>query len=293
MSSLKIIGLIAVVVLAVAWFVSDRQSIPDLVVEHRPVLEPEPKPTLTPVAPPSLTVQISMPLEALGSILERIVPEEFSGASDLRWGIDMKWGVTRNPFVISGNDGELIISTAFRVESTLSRRIILSTARATADAEANALIRMRPEIGEDWKIIPNLSTEVNVDHDDLKIFGLFNISLSDVIEPYMKDRFSELSLEIESTITNSEFLKRSVMEQWMSLCRSTQISSQPDVWLETVPESVSFTRIQIEDNHLRFEVGIDGAMQVSDEQSEPTCDFPESNAAAPDESEEVESEMAA
>ena len=79
----------------------------------------------------------------------------------------------------------------------------------------------------------------------------------------------------------------------MSLCRSTQISSQPDVWLETVPESVSFTRIQIEDNHLRFEVGIDGAMQVSDEQSEPTCDFPESNAAAPDESEEVESEMAA
>ena len=143
------------------------------------------------------------------------------------------------------------------------------------------------------EIIPNLSTEVNVDHDGLKLFGLFNIRLRDSIEPYIQDRFSEISKEIESTITNSEFLKRSVMEQWMSLCRSTQISSQPDVWLETVPESVSFTRIQIEDNHLRFEVGIDGAMQVSDEQSEPTCDFPESAAAEPDESEEVESEMAA
>ena len=293
MSVLKIIGLIAVVVLAVTWFVSNRRSIPDPVVESLPVLDPGTESTPTQETPPSLTVQISMPLEALGSIIERIVPEEFSGSSALKWGIDMKWEITRDPFVISGNDGELIIRTGFRGESTLSRRIILSTARATADAEANALIRMRPEIGEDWKIIPNLSTEVNVDHDGLKLFGLFNIRLSDVIEPYMKDRFSELSEEIESTITNSEFLKRSVMEQWMSLCRSTQISSQPDVWLETVPESVSFTRIQIDDNHLRFEVGIDGAMQVSDAQSEPTCDFPESSAAEPDESEELESEMAA
>ena len=267
-----LIGIAALIVFvaASAWFLAGSRSGFDA---------PPPVPetaTLSPLSlqPSRFTIPISLALETLGTILDQSTPAKITGSGEIDYGIQMNWSITRSSFDVSQDNSHLIISNNLIGSATLTRRILVEL-QAVVSGEGNGWLRMQPELGEDWRINPNLTMGVDLSPSEHRIFDLFTIELDKWIQPRMTDVMETYALDLTSYVANNDVLELTAREQWMKLCHSVMVVDDPELWLEIQPQSIGASQIRIDDRHLQFQLEIDTEIRISSKRTEPTCPFPE------------------
>ena len=264
------ISVAAVLVAGIAWIYLGRQSSldPSVPITQKAELSP------LSVELSSIAVPISIPVEAFQPVLEQMAPEKMSGSDELDFGIQMNWSVSRAPFTISQDNGNVIISTNLDGSVTLTKEILIE-ARTTINLQGRAVLTMRPRINEGWRIIPNLEMSAEIFRSEHEIFNLVSIDLSEFIQPHVAKIVDMAAANLERFVSESDLLERSARDEWMKLCRSVRVSTDPDLWLEIEPRAMRASQIRIEHGYLRFQIGIDTAMRTSSNETKPACQFPE------------------
>lgn len=220
------------------------------------------------------TVPVSVPLEAFDTILERMAPEKMSGSNELDFGIQMNWSVSRSPFTISTDNGDVMISTELDGSATFTKKILVE-AHSTIKLRGRAWLIMRPTINEEWRIVPDLEMNVEVFRSEHKIFNLIYLNLSEFLQPHIADFFNMTLEKLETFVNQNDILEQFAREEWMKLCQTVKISTDPDLWLEIEPKTVRVSQIRIGREHLHSQLGIDTAIRVSSSEIQSTCRFPD------------------
>ena len=232
-------------------------------------------------------IPVSVPLDAFETIIERMAPRVMSGSDELDFGIQMNWSVSRAPFTISTDNGDVMISTELDGSATFTKKILIE-AHSTIKLRGRAWLIMRPTINEKWRIVPDLEMNVEVFRSEHKIFNLIYLNLSEFIQPHITDFVNVTAEKLETFINQNDFLERSAREEWMKLCQSVKISTNPDLWVDIEPKTVRASQIRIEREHLHSQLGIDAAIRVSSNEIQPTCRFPDQLTVQPNEPDRVE-----
>ena len=262
---------IAIVVVAgIALIALSRQSSLNTPIPRRETAELSP----LSVRLSKFAVPVSVPLQAFETILDRMAPKVMSGSDELDFGIQMNWSVSRAPFTISTDNGDVMISTELDGSATFTKKILIE-AQSTLKLRGRAWLIMRPTINEEWRIVPDLEMNVEVFRSEHKIFNMIYLNLGEFIQPHITDFVNMTTEKLEAFVNQNDFLERSAREEWTKLCESVKISTDPDLWLEIVPKTVRTSQIRIEGKHLHFQLRIDTEIRVSSNGIQPTCRFPD------------------
>ena len=235
-----------------------------------------PSPSLHPTAPhlatqalppleaqaSTVTLPITIPHASIAQALEAATPASIADESRV-FGKTVRWSVARGPFRAAGRSGRLGIGS--KLHGKVKRK-----SRTLATLSGRMHLGMQPRLTPHWRLIPNLSPHVKLDH--ATVFFLFNIA--GLVEPLLNAELAEVQARAAQEIEEDDFLEREARKQFDQLCRSFQLRESPPLWLEAKPTGVHAAQPHIGPDNIRLQFGFDVETRILAHATQPQCPFP-------------------
>ena len=281
---------------------------------QRPALT-EPRP-LEPVTRSSrIVMPADITMAAVRDMLER-APRDSSGKLDLPAmpmpggsGPDITWSLERGAFALAGGNDEIMVSTSLRGGVRVAGgagagmgglpfnpppgfpSFNLPGIRPTpapggrdqrtqeqgVDVRGNLQLSARPSLRPEWRLEPNLVSQVTIVDASLSIMGS-RINLSNEMKPVVERTINEQVTSLQSRIADDPWLEKAAREEWDKMCRAIPLGQAnpgaPKLWLEVRPTRAIAAQPRIERSTITLTLGAEAETRIISSETRPTCPFP-------------------
>ncbi len=280
MGRIILVILVLGVIIAAGVFLSENVSRHDA---ERPTTK---TPALEPLAEhlSRATIPVSVPIAAVGEALERRTPKQESGSRKNSLGrpfaeSELIWDLSRSRLQISGRSGALNIATEFSGEARVTGAIKLTrkTGFSTSgDVLASASLTTSPTLETNWRVSPNLSeVKIDIQRASIPIKRIGNLDVGEDILPGVQIIADKLRTQLNESLARSDFFEQAARKGWKSLCSSTPLGENSELWLETRPVVARAAQIRIGRKDINTTIGVDVKTRILTEETQPECLFPE------------------
>jgi hypothetical protein len=274
-------------------------------------------PPLAPVTRSSTIVTpVAIALTAIRDALEKAAPPDLSGKSDIPslpflTNVDIGWSVSRGPFMVTPRREGLAISTALtgslRAGGQLGNSgggllgssgdlqdLLGSLLRGNSpppgrqdqsertfdqrgDIRGGATLIVRPVLLPQWRLEPNLTSEVTIDDASLSILGA-RLSVPDAVKPLLERTINEQVSWLQTRLRDDPFVELAARQQWAKMCRSVSLGAtapgMPDLWLEVRPTRAFAAQPGLDQTAVVLTVGVQADTRIVPNETRPDCPFP-------------------
>ncbi len=245
------------------------------------IFSPPPPTTQTaPLAPlpnqPSVfNLPVTVSLTSIATAINNALPSEEFGSESGPAGTDISWRIDRRPVSVSSQDNSIRLTGSLGGYVRFELDLFFDDLTATFDTGARYTVDVQPRLQQDWRIVPELSADLTVTEARHEIFNLVTVSLRREMEPHVDRAVNRQVRRFETRIANDDFIERAARDLWLQLCTSTQISSDPEAWLEIVPRRFRAKQPRITFDRIHMQLGLDADTRVNTMQAQLTCPFPD------------------
>jgi hypothetical protein len=252
-------------------------------------------------------------MTAIREALDAQAPKNLSGkpqtpVSQLLSNAQLTFNVTRGPFAVSGRSDSLIVSTpltgSFQALGTLAGAAGTATSAAGsaignliggstgqqlqglggktfdqhADISGTIITAARPTIATNWRLAPNLVSQVSVVDVVLPIGGV-KLSVANAVKPALDAGVKEQTNALEQRLRADPFIETAARSQWVKLCRAVSLGSagqgMPNLWLEIRPVRAIAAQPLIAADAVTLLVGVQAQTRIVPSETKPVCPFPQ------------------
>jgi Domain of unknown function (DUF4403) len=157
-----------------------------------------------------------------------------------------------------------------------------------ADIRGSVTVGARPTVAPNWRLTPNLSTQINLADIVLPIAGV-QLSLGTVVKPFFDTAVRAQTAALESRLRNDPFIENAARDQWSKLCQAIPLGAAgqgaPNLWLEIRPTRAIAAQPKIDANAVTLLVGVQAETRIMPTETRPVCQFPQQLEIVPQESE--------
>jgi hypothetical protein len=232
-----------------------------------------PGPSPAAIAPPaagraSFFFPVAIPLAEVRRIVEASVPPRVSDERKQEITSALKDGFYRYTLergaVEVGFAGEQL-TFAFPVHGslTLGGRLAGLPVAETVDFGGRVRGTASPAVTPDWRPDPRPAARVDLDRADLKVFGLFPVSVRAFLEERLNPLLDQELRKAAGRLLADLALRRQAEEAWRSLHVARRAVAGEDLWIRFQPLEVSLARVTEKDGVLHTGFGIAGQLAFS------------------------------
>lgn len=252
----------------------------------KPALNPDQPAPATAPSKMSATVQFS--LATLDRELERKVPRHLASIDDrgsrcwhrriLGREVDIDCAYSGSvervaPISLRAERGRLV--AAAPLFGTLSGQGIGRFARllhGSAEGRMMVYASARPRLDRDWSVSLDMSEGFRWQEPPvLNILG-FRVDMARYVTPKIEAQLARVRGDVEASVRALD-IKGKAAAAWQRAFANVKISDQPEVWLQTTPQSVAFSGVRAEGDVLEGSLEIAGNTTTSIG-SEPAANAP-------------------
>jgi hypothetical protein len=274
-------------------------------------------PPLAPVTRSSTIVTpVAIALTAIRDALEREAPPDLSGKPDIPslpflTDVDIGWSVSRGPFMVTPRREGLAISTALtgsmRAGGQLGNagggllgspgglRDLLGsllggnsprpdrkdqserTPDQRGDIRGSVTLITRPVLLPQWRLEPNLTSEVAIDDASLSVMGM-KLSVPDAVRPLLERGVNEQVSSLQEWLRDDPFLELAAQQEWSKMCRSISLGAaapgMPNLWLEVRPTRAFAAQPGLDQTAVILTIGVQADTRIVPNETKPDCPFP-------------------
>ncbi|HEX4407965.1 MAG TPA: DUF4403 family protein [Xanthobacteraceae bacterium] len=252
-------------------------------------------------------------MAAIREALDQQAPKNLSGqpqnpVAKLLSNAQLTFNVTRGPFSIAGRSDALIVSTpltgSFQALGTLAGAAGNGVSAAGsaignliggntgqqlqslagkafdqhADISGTIMTASRPTIATNWRLSPNLSSQVSVVDVVLPIGGV-KLSVANAVKPALDAAVKEQTNTFEQRLRADPFIETAARSQWVKLCRAVSLGAaaqgMPNLWLEIRPVRAIAAQPLIAPDAVTLLVGVQAQTRIVPSETKPVCPFPQ------------------
>jgi len=270
------------------------------------------RPTLaavTPLAPVTRSSKIIAPiaiaLTAIRDALEKQAPRDLSGKPDLSSmpfmdKLDMSWSVSRGPLTLEPRGESLAISTPLsgsmrasggpaaglnellgnlfgRGQTPRQGDSQPEKREQRADIRGDVTLIARPALLPQWRLEPNLTSQISVAEASFDIMGM-KLSVPEQVRPLLERTINAQVESLQAHLRNDPFLELAARDKWAQMCRSIPLGAaapgMPDLWLELRPTRAFAAQPGLDRTSVLLTLGVEADTRIVPSQTKPDCPFP-------------------
>jgi hypothetical protein len=148
----------------------------------------------------------------------------------------------------------------------------------SASIRGSVTLAARPVLLPQWRLEPNLTSQVTISDASLSIFGM-NLSVPDEVKPLLERSIDEQVSSLEQWLRQDSFLEMAARQEWTKMCRSVPLGAaapdMPDLWLEVRPTRAFAADPHIDQGSVTLTVGVQSDTRIVPNETKPDCPFPE------------------
>ena len=253
-------------------------------------IEPQAQPQLpgTGQAPPlsSLFLPVSIPISDIRESINQEVPLIFHGVEvdPVHHGavIDdhLAWQARRGPIAVDAWRGGLWLTVGAGGTADVRGKVrpvrgrlgkILRRASggasdipfaAHADVLATLSVLSRPELLPDWRIRPNINSQLEVHRAEVPIAGITRVDVRPQVSAALRNKVRRQLERLEQRVLGDDRLFRLASREWQRLHKVERLTEDPAAWLVVRPVSIEASRIIVDKDELSLGMGIYATTQV-------------------------------
>ena len=253
----------------------------------------------------------ALALATLRDTIEGAAPRNLAGSrqsgKDIPLIGDIGWTVDRGPIAVSGRPDALAVSTGllgtFRATGKLGAQVGNAVGGAVGnaasllggdlgrqvqdfagktfdqrvDVRGTVVVTSRPALAPTWRIVPNLTAQVNISDVTIPVAG-FRLSASNEVKPVVDQSVRQQVAALDARVRNDPFLEQAARREWAKMCRAISLGAAaagvPDLWLEIRPTRAFAAQPRIDANALHLVIGVQAETRVVPNETKPNCPFP-------------------
>src|SRR5262245_29157567 len=111
------------------------------------------------------------------------------------------------------------------------------TTEQTAEISGNVVLTARPTLLPEWRVQPNLVSQVTISEATANFFGM-RFSLSNQVKPLLERSINEQVASLQQRLGNDPFIEQAARQEWAKMCRAIPLGAAPgapNLWLEVRP----------------------------------------------------------
>jgi len=147
-----------------------------------------------------------------------------------------------------------------------------------ADIRGSATIIAAPTLLPQWRLEPNLKSEVTVQDASLSFLGM-NLSVPEAVKPLLEDSINEQVASLQSWLHDDPLLELAARQEWAKMCRSIFLRAaepdMPNLWLEIRPTRAFAAQPGLNQTAVTLTIGVQADTRVVPNETKPDCPFPE------------------
>ncbi len=284
--------------------------------ERRPALATVPP--LAPVTRTSTIVTpVAISHTAIRDALEKAAPPDLSGKADfsrlpLLSNMDVGWSISRGPFTVANRPEGLAVSTAltgtlrggrqpgssgdnlpgqsgnlqnllgslFRGNPAPDRQDQTDrTSDQRAEIRGSATLIARPVLLPQWRMEPNLTSEVAIADASFSVMGM-KLSVPDAVRPLIERGINEQVSLLQARMRDDPALELAARQEWAKMCRSVSLGAiapdMPNLWLEVRPTRAFAAHPRLDQAAVNLTIGVQADTRIVPNETKPDCPFPAS-----------------
>jgi hypothetical protein len=146
-----------------------------------------------------------------------------------------------------------------------------------ADIRGQVVVHSRPAIVANWRLQPNLSSQLSLANTAIQVAGL-KIDVGNEAKPLIDQTVNQQVSALEQRLRNNPFLENAARDQWAKMCRSLPLgggtTGLPELWLEMKPIRAAAAQPQIDAQNVTLTIGVQAETRVVPAATKPSCPFP-------------------
>ena len=146
-----------------------------------------------------------------------------------------------------------------------------------ADFRGRIVLTVRPNLLPQWRLEPNLSSQITVEGASAQIMGM-TLNLSNEMKPMVERLINEQIARMQAQIGNSTAIEQAVRAQWAKMCRSVPLGGgvpgSANLWLELRPTQALASQPRIDQSGLTLTLGARLETRIVPSETKPDCAFP-------------------
>jgi hypothetical protein len=147
-----------------------------------------------------------------------------------------------------------------------------------ADISGTVMTAARPTIATNWRLAPNLASQVNVVDVVLPIGGV-KLSVANAVKPALDTAVREQTNALETRLRADPFIETAARSEWVKLCRAVSLGAaapgMPNLWLEIRPTRAIAAQPLIGADAVTLFVGVQAQTRIVPSETKPVCPFPQ------------------
>ncbi len=237
----------------------------------KPALNPDQPAPATAPSTMSATVQFS--LSALDRALERKVPRHLASIEDrgsqcwhrriLGREVDIDCAYSGSvervaPVSLRAEHGKLI--AAAPLFGAISGQGIGRFARmlhGSAEGQMTVYASARPRLNRDWSVSLDMSESFRWQEPPVLTILGFRVDMARYVTPKIEAQLARVRGDVEASVRELD-IKGKAASAWQRAFANVKISDQPEIWLQTTPQSVAFSGLRAEGDVLEGSLEIAG-----------------------------------
>jgi len=273
----------------------------------RPALA-EPPP-LKPVSRMSTIIApIAIANNAIRDVMEAQAPRNLTGKRDnplteLLGKADIGWTMNRGPLAVAGRTDGMAIATTINRELRATGQIGEQAGQLTSQLgsmiggslgrqvgqlagkpfdqklaiNGNVTVVAKPALQPNWRIEPNLTSNVALADRAMNISGI-KLNVMQEVKPLLDRTVNEQMAKLQAQLRNDPTLEQTARREWVKLCRSISLGpagpNMPALWLEVKPTQAVVTQPKVDPNWLIVTGGVQAETRITPSETKPNCPFP-------------------
>jgi hypothetical protein len=145
-----------------------------------------------------------------------------------------------------------------------------------AEISGNVVLTARPTLLPEWRVQPNLVSQVTISEATANFFGM-RFSLSDQVKPLLERTINEQVASLQQRLGNDPFIEQAARQEWAKMCRAIPLGAAPgapNLWLEVRPTRAIAAQPRIDQSALTLTFGVEAETRIVPNETKPTCPFP-------------------
>jgi len=269
-----------------------------------------PLPPLQPVTRASYVIApVAIAIAAINRALDATAPRDLVGKNDnpvsgLLSKADIGITVARGTMSMTGKPNELTVTTPLTgtlhitgqiatqagniagsitglLDSTIGQTVGKLTSTVLdqhAEVRGQAVVRSRPELTANWRLEPNLTSQLTLSNSAVTLAGI-KIDVASEARPLIEREVNAQVSALQARLRNNPFIERAAREQWTKMCRSLPLgggaTGLPALWLEMRPIRAAAAQPQIDTRNVTLTIGVQAETRILTAATKPNCPFPE------------------
>ena len=146
----------------------------------------------------------------------------------------------------------------------------------TAEISGDVVLTARPTLLPEWRVQPNLVSQVTISEATANFFGM-RFSLSSQVKPLLERTINEQVASLQQRLGNDPFIEQAARQEWTKMCRAIPLGAAPgapNLWLEVRPTRAFAAQPRIDQSALTLTFGVEAETRIVPNETKPTCAFP-------------------